>query len=115
MNGHAHKRDSKCKKCGKFFEICQEAIHGDGATRAWRLCFVPCYCGKDFYPDKANAAIPLAPHEYKPNHPGYIALDDEEEDEDEYEVDEDEPGSESSVQPRSTWSAGHARISSLDS
>ncbi|KAK0103666.1 hypothetical protein ONS95_005677 [Cadophora gregata] len=94
MNEHARKRDSKCTKCGKFFEICQTSLHGDGSSRAWRLCFIPCYCGREFYPDRAQAAIPLADHEYKPDHPAYRALDDEYEDEDEDQIHEDHAGGE---------------------
>ncbi|KAE9373833.1 hypothetical protein N431DRAFT_466094 [Stipitochalara longipes BDJ] len=78
LDGHAHKRDSKCKKCKKLFDICQVTTH-----RGWRICFIPCSCGKEYYPDKARAAVPLASHEYDPSHPGYRALTP---DEDEYDT-----------------------------
>jgi hypothetical protein len=69
LDGHAYTRDSKCKKCKKIFDICQVATH-----RGWRICFIPCSCGEAYYPDKARAAVPLASHEYHPDHPGYRAL-----------------------------------------
>ncbi|CAM6004407.1 unnamed protein product [Sphagnum balticum] len=107
LNEHAHPRDSKCKKCKKVFEICQVSIHGDGSQRAWRLCFIPCLCGKTHYPDKARAAVPLADHEYKPEHPGYRALDEEE-----Y---EEATSYHASVLPQDTRTTGHARVDSSDS
>jgi hypothetical protein len=69
LDGHAYTRDSKCKKCKKIFDICQVATH-----RGWRIYFIPCSCGEAYYPDKARAAVPLASHEYHPDHPGYRAL-----------------------------------------
>ncbi|KAH9204585.1 hypothetical protein DL95DRAFT_418146 [Leptodontidium sp. 2 PMI_412] len=80
MNEHARVRESKCKKCKKAFEICKAHIYGsDGG---WRICFIPCSCGKEYYPDKAKAAVPLAPHEYKREHQGFRPLPDEQYEED---------------------------------
>jgi hypothetical protein len=74
LNEHARERDSKCKKCKKIFEICQTGLHGIEKSGAWKLCFIPCSCGKDYWPDLAKAAKPLEPHEYKIGHPGYRPL-----------------------------------------
>ncbi|APA15906.1 hypothetical protein sscle_15g106760 [Sclerotinia sclerotiorum 1980 UF-70] len=54
--------ESQCKKCKKVFEICQVLEH-----EGWRICFIPCYCGEQYYPEKARATFPLASHEYKPH------------------------------------------------
>ncbi|KAH6719310.1 hypothetical protein BKA61DRAFT_669638 [Leptodontidium sp. MPI-SDFR-AT-0119] len=110
INTHAHKRDPECTKCGKFFEICQEPIHGNG-SRAWRLCFILCYCGKYFYSDKAKATVPLASHEYLLDHLGYRALEGEDKGEND---DKNESSGESSVLPQNSWSTGHARVNSAD-
>jgi hypothetical protein len=77
MDEHAATKDAKCKKCKKIFEICQAGYHGpdDGSPEGWRICYVPCHCGSQHYPDKAKAARPLAPHEYVPEHPGYRPLE----------------------------------------
>ena len=40
-------------------------------SRGWKLCFVPCGCGKEYYPDKARSVVPLELHEYAPGHPGH--------------------------------------------
>jgi hypothetical protein len=104
FDGHAHACDSKCKKCKKLFEICQVATH-----RGWRICFIPCKCGAQYYPDKARAAVPLASHEYQPNHPGYRALTP---DEDEYDTTIDEASPSIS---QGGGNAGHARTDSTDS
>ncbi|KAH6628119.1 hypothetical protein F5144DRAFT_296976 [Chaetomium tenue] len=78
MGKHAKKRDSKCQKCKKTFDICQVGFHGSvsggqpvDTAVGWRICWVPCSCGEQYYPDKARAARPLASHEYKPEHPGF--------------------------------------------
>jgi len=102
LDGHAHARDSKCKKCKKIFDICQVLTH-----RGWRICFIPCSCGKEYYPDKARAAVPLASHEYDPSHPGYRALTP---DDDEY--DTIDQASSSTAQG---GSMGHNRTDSTDS
>lgn len=70
QDGHEHEMYSRCRLCGEQFEICQVGIHGKDSG-GWHLCFVPCYCGKDYYPDKATAATPLKPHEHVPTHPAY--------------------------------------------
>ena len=101
LDGHAHARDSKCKKCKKLFEICQVATH-----RGWRICFIPCRCGEQYYPDKARAAVPLASHEYQPDHPGYRALSP---DENEYDTTTDQA---SSSTPQGGGYAGHVRTDS---
>jgi hypothetical protein len=77
MNEHCAKKDAKCKKCKKSFEICQAGYHGlaEHEPEGWRICFLPCNCGFDYYPDKARAAKPLQAHEYRPDHPGYRALE----------------------------------------
>jgi hypothetical protein len=110
LNEHAHPRDSKCKKCKKIFEICQVSINGDGTQKAWRLCFIPCSCGKTHYPAKARAAVPLADHEHKPEHPGYRALD-----EDEYETTSYHVQDVSSLILQDNRTTGHARADSGDS
>lgn len=69
MNEHARVVDSKCTKCNKAFVSCQSRGH-----QGWRLCFIPCSCGAEYYPDKARAAVPLASHEYRKDHAGYRAL-----------------------------------------
>ena len=104
LDGHAHSRDSKCKKCKKTFEICQVATH-----RGWRICFIPCKCGVQYYPDKARAAVPLASHEYQPDHPGYRPLTPDEE---EYDTTTDQASSPTS---KAGGYAGHARTDSTDS
>ena len=108
LNEHAHERDSKCKKCKKLFEICQAHIHG--SEGGWRLCYVPCSCGKKYYPDKARAAVALAPHEYKADHPGYRPLPPDEE----YEETTGHTADDSSSPPPEggAWSAGHDRADS---
>lgn len=68
LNTHARKSESKCKKCKKHFEICQQ-IHLGGS--GYRLCYIPCRCGEGNYPNKAKAAKPLEPYEYLPDHPSY--------------------------------------------
>lgn len=73
-NEHALKADSKCKKCKRNFEICQQTHSG---VRGRRLCYIPCSCGEKYYPDKAKAAVPLEPHEYLPSHPGYWPLEED--------------------------------------
>jgi hypothetical protein len=73
-NEHTREREAKCKKCKKGFEICQVGDHGDDNSAGWRLCFIPCGCGKKYYPDKAKSAVPLQPHEYAVDHPGYRPL-----------------------------------------
>ncbi|KAL2176554.1 uncharacterized protein P884DRAFT_278264 [Thermothelomyces heterothallicus CBS 202.75] len=60
MNGHTAAREAKCKKMQK---------------KGWRICHKPCYCGVEYYPDKARSARPLEPHEYKPDHPGFRPLE----------------------------------------
>lgn len=37
----------------------------------WRICWLPCSCGEEYYPDKARATRPLASHEYRPGHAGF--------------------------------------------
>lgn len=78
MNDHAARRDSKCRKCKQAFVICQVGYHGEGghSPEGWRICFQPCYCGVEYYPDKARAARPLESHEYTPDHPGFRPLGD---------------------------------------
>jgi hypothetical protein len=104
------KGDSKCKnsKCKKFFEICQAPIHGSDG-RGWRLCYIPCSCGEKYYPDKARAAVPLAPHEYQADHPGYRPLPPDEEYED---TTEDITDSSSPPPQGESWSVGHGRADS---
>jgi len=60
MNGHAADWESACKKCDERFVICQER-HGNRS--GWRICLIPCDCGTQHYPDKANAAKPLKARE----------------------------------------------------
>ena len=78
IDGHAAQRDSKCRKCKQAFVICQVGYHGEGghAPEGWRICFLPCHCGVEYYPDKVRAARPLESHEYKPDHPGFRPLGD---------------------------------------
>lgn len=61
MNGHAAERDSACKKCKAQFIICQE-MHQSGS--GWKICLIPCSCGKKHYPDKAKQAKPLNEADY---------------------------------------------------
>jgi hypothetical protein len=63
---------------------------------------------ENYYPGKARAAVPLASHEYEPDHPGYRTLTP---DEDEYDT---------TIEPSSSIShgggyTGHARTDSTDS
>ncbi|KAK5627330.1 hypothetical protein RRF57_003045 [Xylaria bambusicola] len=58
-----------------MFEICQAQVHG-GVVGGWRICFQPCACGKEYFPDKAKAAQPLLPHEYLSDHPAYRTEED---------------------------------------
>ncbi|KAK5632461.1 hypothetical protein RRF57_008175 [Xylaria bambusicola] len=76
MNEHAASKESKCKKCKQCFDICQCGYHGiEGEDPGgWRICYIPCNCGKKYYPDKAKAARDLQPHEYRPEHDGYRPL-----------------------------------------
>jgi hypothetical protein len=103
LDGHARTSESKCKKCHKLFDICQVATH-----RGWRICFIPCNCGEKYYPDKARAAVPLASHEYQPNHPGYRALTPENE---EYDTTTDQASSSTAKEGY----ADHARNDSTGS
>jgi hypothetical protein len=78
LNEHAPKIDSRCKKCKRYFEICQQ----DHLESGYKLCYIPCSCGKIYYPDKAKSAKPLKPHEYLEGHPGYRPPEDDEEEDD---------------------------------
>jgi hypothetical protein len=118
-NEHARQRESKCKKCKKGFEICQAGVHF--RSLGWKLCFIPCGCGKKYYPDKAKSAVPLEPHEYVPDHPGYrpLYLD---EDEDNTTIDDsqaDASGAEESISTpqkrESVAQSGHGRTDSGES
>ncbi|KAM0362987.1 hypothetical protein ACHAPK_011299 [Fusarium culmorum] len=77
LSVHAKKSEARYKKCKKSFEICQALYHGEGAedSSGWRICLIPCDCGKTYYPDKAKAARPLERHEYISSHPAYKALE----------------------------------------
>ncbi|KAK6841032.1 hypothetical protein PG989_005626 [Apiospora arundinis] len=77
-NEHASLKDSKCKKCGKFWQICQSLIFAQ-----WRICFQPCHCDKQQWPDKAKAAIPLQPDEYAASHGAEGKQDEYDDDDDE--------------------------------
>ncbi|KAF8850012.1 hypothetical protein BDZ45DRAFT_209064 [Acephala macrosclerotiorum] len=114
LDGHAAVKHSKCLKCKKQFEICQVSIHAEDTRGKRRLCFIPCSCGENYYPLDAKNAIPLAPHEYVPGHPGYRPLSP---DEDEYEDTTHYDTQDSSSPPPqgSAWSAGHGRADSGDS
>ncbi|KAF8847675.1 hypothetical protein BDZ45DRAFT_811391 [Acephala macrosclerotiorum] len=114
LDGHAAIKHSKCLKCKKQFEICQVSIHAEDTRGKRRLCFIPCSCGEKYYPPDAKNAIPLAPHEYMPGHPGYRPLSP---DEDEYEdTTHYDTQDVSSPPPQGgTWSAGHGRADSGDS
>ncbi|KJZ68299.1 hypothetical protein HIM_12307 [Hirsutella minnesotensis 3608] len=61
MSVHAGEWESKCRNCEQRFIICQER-HAKGS--GWRICHMPCGCGKKYYPDKAKAAKPLKSGEY---------------------------------------------------
>lgn len=37
----------------------------------WRICYRPCSCGTQYYPDHALGATELQPWEYKIDHEGY--------------------------------------------
>jgi len=120
-NEHAHQRDSKCKKCKKGFEICQAGIHI--RSHGWKLCFIPCRCGKKYYPDKARAAVSLEPHEYVPGHPGYRPLNPDE-DEDTTTIDDSQADAGGAEEPISTpqkggsgsvAQSGHGRTDSVES
>lgn len=118
-NEHAKERDSKCKNCKKGFEICQAGIHG--RSRGWKLCFVPCGCGKKYYPDKAKSAVPLEPHEYVPGHPGYRPLTPDEDEDTTFDDSEADAGRAGKVisTPRKDRSppagSGHTRTDSAES
>jgi hypothetical protein len=84
LNEHARKSESKCKGCKRHFEICQQ-IHLGGS--GYRLCYIPCTCGKENYPDKAKVATPLEPYEYLLNHPGYRPREYSDDDEEESKLD----------------------------
>lgn len=81
LSGHTAAKYSRCRKCGQRIVVCQAGSHGlvhmdmVDAT-GWRICYVPCYCGKDYYPDTARAAIQLQPWEYKSDHPAYRPVED---------------------------------------
>jgi predicted RNA-binding Zn-ribbon protein involved in translation (DUF1610 family) len=81
MSGHTAAKHSKCGKCGKRVVVCQTGSHGlvhmEGVdATGWRICYVPCYCGEDYYPDTARAAIQLQPWEYKSDHTAYRPVED---------------------------------------
>ncbi|KAJ8070587.1 hypothetical protein OCU04_000960 [Sclerotinia nivalis] len=90
------------------------AIHVEDTWGKRRLCFIPCSCGEKYYPPDAKNAVPLAPHEYVPSHPGYRPLSS---DEDEYEDTTHYVTQDSSSPPPqgAAWSAGHNRADSGDS
>lgn len=71
MNEHTKKALSKCKKCKARFLICQAAWHDKGS--GWRLCEVPCACGRKYYPSTAKGARPLHESEFGENHPQFKA------------------------------------------
>lgn len=80
LNEHTAPRYSKCKKCKTPYTICQVGSHGifsaDGESQGRRICFVPCYCGVQYYPSSARGVRQLQSHEYHPDHPGYWPRDD---------------------------------------
>ncbi|KAK4149440.1 hypothetical protein C8A00DRAFT_37958 [Chaetomidium leptoderma] len=45
-----------------------------------RICYVPRYCGVDYYPSRAREVRRLQSHKYHPNHPGYWPRDGDQED-----------------------------------
>jgi hypothetical protein len=77
LNGHARTNESKCKKCKKAFEICQEEVHGPGNTRGHVICSQPCSCGSSYYPDKAVHATQLPQEAWATTHPGYVPPEDD--------------------------------------
>ncbi len=90
----------------------QEAFRDLPSFNTWRLedLLHPCYCGEQYYPDKARAAVPLASHEYKPGHPGYRPLTPETE---EYDTTTGEASS--SVLEGGERSTSHTRTDSTES
>lgn len=81
LDQHTKAKSSKCKKCRKRFLICQCGLHGherdDRVNSAgWRICYRPCSCGKQYYPDTASAATELEPWEYILDHEAYRPVDD---------------------------------------
>ncbi|KAB5572224.1 hypothetical protein GE09DRAFT_1216810 [Coniochaeta sp. 2T2.1] len=80
MSGHTAAKYSKCGRCGQRVVVCQAGSHGcmhpEVDASGWRICYVPCYCGNDYYPDTAKAATPLQPWEYKSDHPAYRPVED---------------------------------------
>ncbi len=84
LNEHTAPRYSKCKKCKAVFTICQVGSHGafseDGDSEGRRICYVPCYCGVDYYPSSAREVRRLQSHEYHPDHPGYWPRDGDQDD-----------------------------------
>jgi hypothetical protein len=81
LNKHAQKIDSRCKKCKRYFKICQQ----DHLELGYKLYYIPCSCREIYYPNKAKSAKPLKPHEYLEGHPSYQPpKDDKEEEDDEF-------------------------------
>ncbi|TAQ86820.1 hypothetical protein B7494_g4841 [Chlorociboria aeruginascens] len=96
--------------------ICQVATHGDGYITGWRICFVPCSCGKKYYPEKAKPAVPLAPSENKESHPVYRPLTPLEEHKKTAKYGEMAANKSESLPSQGvTWSAGHGRVDSEES
>ncbi|KAI1249782.1 hypothetical protein MGN70_009396 [Eutypa lata] len=69
LDGHTKASHSKCKQCKKRIFVCQAGQHQEGG--GWRICHVPCGCGRRYYPSTAAAARPLEPSEYASSHPDY--------------------------------------------
>jgi len=84
LNEHARKSESKCKECKSHFEICQQTYLG---ISGYRLCYVPCTCGKINYPTRRRVVTPLEPYEYLPDHPGYRPREYSDEEEEESKLD----------------------------
>jgi hypothetical protein len=107
MNEHTRERESKCRQCKKEFIICQTNSHGPrGDRHGWRICYIPCFCGPKYYPDKAKSAHPLADDEYATSHPGYRATE---------AVDTTEETTEQDLSAQNETHTSHGRSLSQDS